>query len=633
MNAVERFALANVVTKRRGFAFAPVVFPSADGAPARWREWLETARKMLSPALLLLVWDVDGLRAVTASRRGGAWTFSEEAVSKRVDFGPALDDVLARLRTATGRTPRTCYLAARFIAPARVDLPVKPEKPRPPLQMRELARAEMEAAVAEAGALWTIGAVLAARGMISGEQRERIVLELALRREQPVGSGPTYFGQVAYELGIVGKEDLQETLRLQEKLQTLESSLACGWTGFAGEPGEPPVWLASATGLGLWSQFETACKQRGIKLMGGLPLAWSVSEAAAAPAPQAAGEEEGWRDESRHSRIALEIHAEEVTAVLRHRGRIVSARSEGRMERALAVDWLLRLVADWRASGVNALEIVCLGAADEKALETLRDDFVRQWGRAPQFTGASAARLGLLETLARQHKARTPTLPVIRFGEPARPLWKRVGFWHLALPLAVVAVAAALHVQQRAQIKAIQARFDLADLQSRREANIKQQEAGVLLAAKREKEELDAARRELTKLMPEVERMRDIEGMTTHLPQLLRTLARNIDDDVVLEVVRNSQSGGGIGDIMIVGWTNHYGSGQAFAQRVQRALAGLGYAVAQTDVRAGVGRGKKPGYYVSFWLIPRAADELGVEAEARDGEAEAASPALPEGAQ
>jgi hypothetical protein len=571
-------------------------------------------RRAFSPSLLLLVWDVGRLSAVAAWRQGRTWRFSEEASSRLADFAPALDEALDGLKAAGIRPPRHCYLAARFIVPARVDLPVDPEKPRPRLQMRELARAEMESAVSEAGAFWTIGAVLAARGLIGPEDRERIALELAVRREQ--SNVPTYFGQVACELGLIGKEDLQVTLHLQEKLQTLESTLVCGWTGYRSEPGEPPVWLVSASGMTLWNRFESACKRRGLKLLGGLPLAWSVSEAAGDALNRTAlkVEPEGWTDERKHSRIALEIHAEGVVAVLRHRGRVVSARVEGRMERGLAVDWLLRLVVDWRASGVNALEIVCLESGDEAAIKALFDDFSRQWGQSLQLRGAVATRHGLLEYLAGQYKARIEPLPLIRFGELPRPLWKRPGFWHLILPLSTLAIVIGLGVQQRAEIKKVQTRMDLAELEAKRATNLKSSEAGVILEAQRSKKELKDLRKQLARRLPEVERLRSIENMTTHLPRLLRALARNISDDLVLEVVRNGKGGGNFGNVMVIGWANDYGNAQAFASRMQGGLAGFGYSVVQTDVRAGSGRDGKPGYFVSFWLIPDARkEELGME--------------------
>ncbi|MDR1423628.1 MAG: hypothetical protein LBI92_03340 [Azoarcus sp.] len=629
MNVFDRNALAPILPKRRGFVFEPRVFALPPEEPAAaWRVWLARARDgmkrgwgwaraRLAPGLLLIVWEVGRLSVVSAAKRGGAWQFSVEAASRQTEFGPALGEALERLRGAGIRVPRQCYVAAAFIVPARVDMPVDPDKPRPPLQMRELARAEMEPAVAEAGALWTIGAALAARGRLTAQQREQVVLALALRREQ--SNTPTYFGQVACELGFIAKEDVQEALRLQEKLQMLESALACGWAGHKGEAGgvgEAPRWLASATGLALWSQFERACKQHGLKLLGGLPLAWSVSEAIP-PAAASAAEDaaaDGWLDERRASRVALEIHGEEIVAVLRQHEHIVAARLEGRVERPLAADWLLRLVADWRASGVEALDIVCLTAADEAAITALGDEIPRLWGKAPRIVGAGEAHRGLLECLARQYRTRRQPLPLIRFGELPKPPWKRVGFWHAACPLLVIAIVTGVGIRQRMEIKAIQTRFDLADAQNARQATVRQQEAGVMQTAKREKQELERARTQLAQMMPEVERLQAIENMTSHLPQLLRTLARAISDDVVLEVVKNSKSGGGeIGDVMIVGWANHYGGAQSFAQRVQRELSGFGYAVAQTDVRAGKGRLGRPGYFVSFWLLPRApAEELGL---------------------
>jgi hypothetical protein len=606
MNAVDRKVLvsvppddARVHVPQPTIGIAPV---APKTAPV-WRDKLAKVWQTLAPSLLLLVWDVGCLSAVVAWKQGKSWRFSPQVTSRRSDFNLALDEVLIRLRAEGIRAPRHCYLAARFIAPARVDMPINPEKPRPPLQMREMARTEMEPVIAEIGALWTIGAVLAARGLITPEARERIVLELAVRRGQ--SNMPINFGQVACELVGISTEDVQESLRLQEKLQMIDASLACGWVGIVGEPGEPPVWLASATGMAQWSQFEHACKRAHLKLLGGLPLAWSVSEseriAAAADTPE-------------NSRIALEIHAEEVVAVLRHRGHIVSARVEGRMERRLALDWLLRLVADWRAGGVNTLEIVCLEPRDEAALTALLEDFAHHWGQPPLFRSAAATRHGLLTCLARQHKARTAALPLIRFGELPKPVWTRVGFWHLLLPLLVLAIASGVHIRQRMEIRAIQTKFDLNDFENKRQVSIKQKEAEILNSVKQEKIGLDAARQQLSRLMPEVERLQSIEGMMNHLPRLLRTLAANISDDVVLESVRNSRAGGNLNGIMITGWTNNYGSAQTFALRVQNALSGLGYSVAQTDVRAGAGRNGHPGYFVSFWLIPvAAAEELGQE--------------------
>jgi hypothetical protein len=558
------------------------------------RGLLRGLSRMFAPSLFLLIWDVGALTGVVARRKGRGWSFSEPARSGVPDFGHALDEVLARLRAAGQGAPRACYLALRASVPARVDFPVRPEKPRPLPQMREMARSELEPAVAEFGALWNIGAVLAAHGLVTPEDRERVVLELAIRRDQ--SNTPTYFGQVARELDLVSQEDLEAALRLQEKLQILETQLACGWAGHAGEPGEPPVWLAAATGLSLWRLCAQATRSRKLKLRGVLPLAWSASETAT--------ETEG--------RIALEIHAEEIVAVLRHHGQIVAARNEGRMERALSTDLLLRLVNDWRASGVHTLEIVCVNPRDEAALRALLDDLAHHWGRAVAFRDTAATQRAILECLARQHRNTRPSLPVIRFGELPRAPWREAGFWHLALPLLTLLVVSGIGFRQHQEIRKIKMRFLQEEVDRQKNARMKQEGERAFRETLQVRNALRAARNRLGQIAPQVEQLEVIENMAVRLPRLLRTLAASTGDDVVLESLRNSRNAADIGSVQVVGWSNEYARAQNFATRVQAAFSGMGYAVAQTTVRAAPGRDGRPGHVVSFWLIPLSGpDELG----------------------
>ncbi|MDR0528996.1 MAG: hypothetical protein LBG69_05230 [Zoogloeaceae bacterium] len=577
---------------------------------SRISRYAAAARRLLEEAVLLLVWDVAGLRAVIARRKGKVWRFSEEAFSQESDFERALKEVLTRLKQPNVVIPRKCRLAARFIVPSRVELPVNPARPRPAAQMREMIRAEAEAGVAESGALWTIGAVLSARGLLTPQERERVAREQALRREE--SGRPVYFGQTAVDLSLISKEDLRDALSVQEKLQILESALACGWTGFVEETGAPPVWLASAAGLSVWAEAEAACKRSGIKLLGALPLAWSVSEAAeSADANLSKSRGVG--------RVALEIHPEEIMAVLRRGGRIVAARSEGRMERPLTSGGLLALVADWLPESGGALEIICCHGGDEAALREILAGLETQTGAPPVFRDEAWARRNGYACLARQRDGRTRTLPMIFYGELPLSPWKRAGFWHLFFPLLTLTLVTGAHFEQSAEIKRVQSRLDLADFESRRRSSIKRQETQAIFLARREKTELEDTRRKLAAIAPDIERLQSIEGMVNHLPQLLRALADGISDDVVLESVRNSRSGGGVGDIMITGWTTDYASAQSFALRVQEVVADLGYAVAQTEVSAGAGRGGKTGYFVSFWLLPRAGEELALESEDSKG--------------
>ncbi|MDR1351380.1 MAG: hypothetical protein LBJ59_11535 [Zoogloeaceae bacterium] len=576
--------------------------------------------RALSPALTLLVWDVGVLSGVVARKSGRSWRFSAIAVSSVSDFARALDEVLAQLKQAGEKPPKTTLLAARAIAPARVDLPVNPEKPRPLLQMREMTRSEMEPVAAEFGALWNIGAVLAAHNLITPEERERVALELAVRRNETDAPNesrkPFYFGQVACEMGLVTQEALEDALRLQEKLQMLESWLACGWTGYAGEPGEPPIWLASATGLSLWSQCEAAAKSRGLKLKGGLPLAWSVSEALDETSGEAPGH------------IALEIHSESIVAVLRYQGRVHSSRNESRMERALSADLLINLVSDWRAGGVHDLEIVCVNPRDDALVAALLDDLGQRWGHAPRFRAADATRQDLFATLARQHRNTRAKLPIIRFGNLPQAIWKKTGFWHLVAPLLTLAAVSGIAAHQYMEIKKVRMRFAQEDIASQQNTQAQQELRRVLAAAQTPPKELARARARLAQIAPEVERLETVEGMIDHLPQLLRALAANIGDDVVLEALHHSPNPNDIGNIQIIAWSNNYSSVQSFAQDLQQTLIGMGYTVAQTDVKAAPGRDKSPGYTVSFWLIPVGGqEELGEPSvEAGNGPAGGGTP-------
>ncbi|MDR1889602.1 MAG: hypothetical protein LBQ81_09545 [Zoogloeaceae bacterium] len=562
---------------------------------------LNALRKFFAPRLLLLIWNVDGLKAVVAEREGGGkWRFSEPAGSRISDFAAALDEALAGLRVAgIARIPRVCLLASRFVVPARLDLPIDPDSPRPEAQMRELACAEMEPVLAEAGALWSIGAVLAARGSLTPEQRERVALELAIRREQ---ASDSMFGQTACALSFIEQFELEESLAWQEKLQILEASLACGWKGFASaESGNSePVWLAAAIGLSAWGRWESVCARHGLKLLGALPFAWSVSET----------------PEETETRVALEIHSEDVVAVLRHRGRIVAARSEGRMERPLEAGWLMRMIEDWRTGGACALEIVCLNDNDETAALTLADALAERWGRAPIVRNPATAWRDLLSFLAQRGRnagrdTQKMPLPMIRYGRPKKPLWKKAGLWQALIPLLIVACLAGVETRQRAQIKAVQTRLDLSSFEDQKKTQEAQQLTQFYQQQKQANQTLTARRQEVTRLIPELERLQSIEHMTTQLPRLLRALAASIGDDAALDVVRNS-SDNEMGRVQVLAWSPNYNSAQTFALNTQAASGALGYAVAQANVKAAKGRNGQDGYQVSFWMLP-VTEELGIE--------------------
>jgi hypothetical protein len=467
-------------------------------------------------------------------------------------------------------------------------LPVNPEKPRSDAQMHAMVHDEMETPLAEFAALWNIGAVLYTRGLLTAEGRGKVALEQAVRREQPqTEQSGGFFGQCALSIDLVATHELEESLRWQARLQMPESRFACAWSGYAAaEEGEAPVWLGAAVGLAAWKEWDAALARKKIRVLGALPLALSVSES-----PENA------------DGVTLEIHCEDVVAVLRQQGKITALRSEGRMERLLEAGWLMRLISDWR-SGARKLSLLCVSPADTGALQALQDDLAAHWGNAPTLLSAETVQAALSQYLvARCRRAdKADDIPLIRRAQPQKPLLKRAGFWHLLLPLLVVAALASMEYQQRQQIRAVMLSYAKKELDSKQKSTLVQQESQIYQRQREANQNLKNKRAEVARLIPELERLQAIEDMIAHLPKLLRALSANIGEGVVLESVTNLQ----FGNVRVIGWSNDYGGAQAFALEMQRAASSgsLGYAVAQTDVTAKVGRNGQPGYQVSFWLLP-----------------------------
>lgn len=563
---------------------------------------------------LLVTWGAEGMTGVVATPAGWrnqkGFIFSRPATSNAADFGQALDDILKALQQQGIRPPKNLLLASGFIVPVQMDLPFPPEKPRPTAQMWELTLAETEAAVSEAGAVWTVGAILAARGRLSQQTREEVALELSLRRN--ASNAPIYFGKLACERGFITKQELDEALRLQEKLQGLESRLACGWVGKTVD--EEPVWLAAATTLSNWKSWENALKARHMKLARAIPLALAVSETPGETKP----------------RLALEIHAEEIVLVMRTEGRLKNCRTEARVGRALNADWLLALAQEWRTQDVETLEIVCLKTEDEAVLATMQDALTQGWSKPVLLRGVEAAHQGLYAGIARVWRDKNVFLPHIRYGSAPQPVWKKPAFWRLTAPLLTLCAIAGVHIQQQGEIKRIQNHFYTQDMESKRQALVRQQETQARAETQKAWEHLQSEREQLALLLPQVEQLSELERMTKQLPVLLRTIAHNIADDVVLNSIRSARGNLAAGQLQVTGWTSSYTSAQSFALAMQVALGGS-YAVTGTEIKAAKGRSGHSGFQVVFWLLP-STEELNADAKpvAAVPSAEAEENPLPE---
>lgn len=565
-----------------------------------------------SKTWLLLAWDINGLQAALFASGEPQSGVIAQAGSALPNFAEALDEILSELQHKTPVRPQRVALAARHILPAVVNLPVAPDKPKPQSQMRELVQSDLEPVLSDFGSLWSIGALLQARGHLTPEDRERIMIEESLRREGK--HTPLRYGETALELGLIDRATLDACLETQEQLQHLDATIVSGWHGRI-EDGQA-LWLACGVGQALYEEWREILAGRNLKLTACLPLAWLLSESDVV-------ESGSGRKESASTTVTLELHREEVVAVHRQQGRVLAARSEGRMERQLGPDWLARLVADWANDGRCTIELICLHAQDEAAAHQISDDLGLCTGQQVSVRDAEASWNGLWRHMAEQAEAQGSALPRIVERELRGSAWANHDVRRLVVLAVVLALLGVNESWQRYQLHQLETKIANRNKAEQDKAQSTQLQAKFNTELTALAKDLDATRKKLEPLVNEQERLKLLMAMRRNLPDLLAMLAQSVGNDAVLESVRNSKGDSNAASIQVVAWSPSYTGVQAFADRVGEMSRSLGYGVVQTEIVQRKGRNNKAGHEVSFWLQPEGED---LEMSARDSEAVVRTP-------
>ena len=562
---------------------------------------------------LLLAWDITGMTARLVPRLADADKPLATAHSREATFPAALAEVVERLRADGHKLPKKAAVAARAMRPAVLDLPVNPEKPRPAAQMRELLRGELEPVLAEFAGLWTMGALLHARKHLSAADRDRVVVEEALRREDR--RAPLRYGETALELALIDRATLNECLELQESLQLLDSDILSAWIGWVAHGARH--WLGGALNGTFYQQWKDSLSRHGLQLDTLLPLAWLCSEAVP-------GEEH-----ETTQAITLELHSEEVVAVRRAQGRVTGARTDGRMERPLQADWLLRLVEDWLNEARASLTLVCLAAEDEDAAARVAGDLELTTGHAVRVIGAADSDRSIWRALARETAATSELrLPRLALRDLRGKPWKNPDNLRVAALAAALLALVGVEVTQRYRVHALEstmAERSRAESETKQRTQMVLKMSGEMLAVAKD---LEKARNELQPLVNTQTRLEAIAHMRQYLPDLIGMLAESVGEDAVLDRISSSRYGQDATSIQVEAWSTTYTGAQAFVNRVAARTQHLNYGVSQTEINESVGRNAKPGYRVGFWLVQEADD---LEADGAPANAPPPSPPTPGG--
>lgn len=176
-----------------------------------------------------------GLRGALIQPSKAGVTLLAVAQSRTVDFTRAIGEVLDTLRHTQKRLPKRAILLTPSVVSAIVELPVSPLRPRSNEQMQELIRWELEGAITQQNKHWMIGSMLIERGYLTIEQRDEVLDELQLRQTQGGPQSLLRFGDLAVQLGLINRSQLEECFALQGKLVAVDDDLVYGW-----QPAEVP---------------------------------------------------------------------------------------------------------------------------------------------------------------------------------------------------------------------------------------------------------------------------------------------------------------------------------------------------------------------------------------------------------
>lgn len=597
----------------------------SSGSAPFWRVALDALQDKFGTSTntwLLLTWDVGSMDAVLMHAGKGEATLLGSASSRQGRFAAALDEVMAQLATATPVRPKRVALAARHVLPAVIDLPVQPDKPRRPEQMRELIQADLEPVLAEFGSLWSMGALLQARGYLSPADRERITMEEAIRRQSR--SNQLRYGEIAIELELIERDALDECLDQQAALQNLEASVMAGWRGRIED--KHPLWLVCGVGQATYNEWREALSRRGLQLAATLPLSWLASDPEAAEQTQP-----DTRREQPVPCIDLEIHAEEVVAILRRRGRVVATRSEGRIERAPAADWVNRIIADWTAESRAQIVIHFMDAADDEFGEALADALNLTTGHPCSVQPADETRQALWRNLLREASAPVSQLPRMVAHELRGSPWKNPDV-HRLLALGGVLLGLALtEGVQQYRLYSLEARMAEHQRKEKQHSSTAQLEAQVNQKLAELGKGLDATRRQLEPLLNDRSRLNRIISMRVDLPDLLFLLAQAVGSDAVMEEVHNDNTFSEGSAIQVVAWSPSYTGAQDFVNRMAVLAREKGYGLSQMEIKERKGRNNRRGHEVKFWLLLEDSDLESNEHSAAST-ASTAIPPVPAGA-
>ncbi len=532
----------------------------------------------------VLVFETSGARLYGAVARCGlasGLSLSAPVVSTEVDPVRAVEEVLALLRESTGkkRLPRNAILVTPSAAGELLPLPVDPDRVRLQKQMGEMVRWELEELFVRQEDIWSLGGLLVDGGFITP----------GARREVESAGG----GNAADFEHLLGGEELDSVLALQDQLTGGENELKTGWVFQAEEAGTGAFnWLVAGIGTGVCTLWVDAFRHNG------LDLKWIYPQLGCA-APLVDSPFEKW--------MLVDLRREQTGLIQGHDGRLHSTaillNRSGMVDFGQLTDFIGKsLHHDTRALFLSGPEDVVspLAGQLERGLEG------KDTGIFPLPAGGGGEVPAYIVNSMRGaaghhlHLCRESLLVRLQAREDRPPLYKNRALYPWLGMVVLAAGLGGFDYYMKAETARNEWALELASIEFGRSVKLAEQAQALASEGRKLTGELAAREQELE----EMRHLRYIlDNVITYrqklVPGILEAVGRSVSRSVLIDVLEENRERGAF---LLKGWALKDTEAQLFFTQLTANLHPWHYRIENMEIVRGVGRVGYEGYSFQLWM-------------------------------
>ncbi|MDD2932504.1 MAG: hypothetical protein PHO76_01310 [Methylotenera sp.] len=549
-------------------------------------------------ATSVLVCETDGftLRGAVINRVGEDLAVSFSARSEALEFKTAVTEIIASVRKQ-GWAGKTAVLLTPGALSTLVELPVAPNSKRPPEQMLELVRWELEPLLMQHTTLWSVGRILVGLGYLTEAQATEVLDRQQGRKGAEDASALEVYsfkryGEMAIEMGFINHRQMEECLTRQAWLQGNGEDIACGWaaqpapaSAQAAEGGHYP-WLVSGVNQGMMQQWAAAFEASGVVLEYLYPLV-GCAVTASELAPSEVGD-----------LLLIEAHAGLVAGVRVSEGSVVAIN----LQQSTLKDTIDACLEAYHVLTPPDVKTIWLASAIGES-DGLEISLTSMLGRpVNQLAIVKAdATPGMLGAARNALSLAGAGRSCAVFVQGAKvPLWQSIEFRAVAAGLLLVMTVGAAEV-------VLQLRQNLAEAEAERvgkAAAVMDEAVGKVQVRideiKKLKDGLKAKNESLDKLQKRMDLLTiDVPKRNELVQSLLADLSSTVPEDMVIDRIEETPKDG----FRVSAWTLTEKSAQQFVKAFQSAMESLGFKVMDVTVSSQTGRLSLQGYALRFRLV------------------------------